>query len=136
MLDIIINSALGIVATTDSLIARARREAPNDPTVQTELDLLRDTLYLLGDAVDVLRRACEGRKLLVGLSTRRSSSRPASAVYSPSRSRAPVILFDNKYRDKPNTDAFEADRTDVFSRPLPSVSSVSHLMTHSTARRR
>jgi len=41
MLDITINAALGIVATTDRLIARARRDAPNDPTVRTELDLLR-----------------------------------------------------------------------------------------------
>jgi hypothetical protein len=61
MLDIIINAALGIVAATDRLIARARREAPNDPTVQTELDHLRDALYLLEDAVNVLRRTCEIR---------------------------------------------------------------------------
>lgn len=61
MPDIIINAALGIVATTDCLIARVRREALNDPTVQTELDLLRDALYLLEDAVNILRRACENR---------------------------------------------------------------------------
>lgn len=61
MLDVIISASLGIVVKTDRLITRARHAALNDPNVQAELDHLRDALYLLEDAVNILRRTFEIR---------------------------------------------------------------------------